>query len=272
MMAIGFTVVVGVVGLVTFTHGEVIMLGAYASFYAFQIFGNNFFIGLLAGFAASWLIGIFIYKICYERFFDAPHHISLICTIGVSMLLKNLAQIIFGPNQKPVLNVVPNQFFGIGSIGVTMMQIIIIMTVVVLSGMLFLFFDKTKWGVQLRAVSQNKKAAALMGINVRATTMLGNSIGCGFGGVAGMLLAIYYQNIVPTMGGAAGMKAFSASVLGGMVNVPAAALGGILLGLIENLGITFTSGSMRDVFAFGFLVIFLLFMPGGLSSKKGGRP
>ena len=94
LMAIGYTVIVGVVGLVTFTHGEVIMIGAFASFYAFQMFGSNFLLGLLAGFAASFLIGIFIYKVCYERFLDAPRHISLICTIGTSMLLKNLAQII----------------------------------------------------------------------------------------------------------------------------------------------------------------------------------
>jgi len=272
MMAIGYTVVVGVVGLVTFTHGEVIMLGAFASFYAFQMFGNNFLAGLLASFAASWLIGIFIYKICYERFFDAPRHISLICTIGVSMLLKNLAQIVFGPNQKPMLSILPNEFYGFGNVGVTLVQLIIIVTVVILSGLLFLFFNKTKWGIRLRAVSQNKKAAALMGINVKATTLLGNCIGCGFGGVAGMLMAIYYQNIVATMGGSAGMKAFSSSVLGGLVNVPASALGGVLLGLIENLGIAFTSGSMRDIFAFGFLVLVLLFLPGGLSSKKGARP
>ena len=272
LMAIGYTVVVGVVGLVTFTHGEVIMLGAYASYYAFQQFGNNFIVGVLAGFTASWLIGVFIYKVCYERFLDAPRHISLICTIGVSMLLKNLAQIVFGPNAKPLLNIVAPQFFGTGSFGITLMQLIIIATVIVLASLLFLFFNKTKWGVQLRAVSQNKRAAALVGINVKATSLLGNCIGCGFGGVAGMLMAIYYQNILPTMGGSAGMKAFSSSVLGGLVNVPASALGGILLGIIENLGIAFTSGSMRDIFAFGFLVLVLMVRPGGLSSKKGARP
>jgi branched-chain amino acid transport system permease protein len=272
LMAIGYSVVVGVVGLVTFTHGEVIMLGAFASYFAFQIFGNNLLIGIITSFGASALIGVFVYKVCYERFFDAPRHISLICTIGVSMLLKNLAQIIFGPNNKPLLDVVPNKFYGIDNIGVTMVQIIVIVTVISLSLLLFLFFNKTKWGVMLRAVSQDKRAAALVGINVKGTSMIGNCIGCGLGGIAGMLLAIYYQTLVATMGGTAGMKAFSSSVLGGMTDVPSAALGGLALGVIENLGITITSASFRDIFAFIFLVLVLLVKPEGFARKKGVRP
>lgn len=272
LMAIGYSVVVGVVGLVTFTHGEVIMLGAFASYFAFNIFGNNLLLGITASFAASALVGIFVYKVAYERFLDAPRHISLICTIGVSMLLKNLAQIIFGPNNKPLLNVVSNKFFGVNNIGVTMVQIIIIVTVISLSLLLFLFFNKTKWGVMMRAVSQDKRAASLVGINVKKTTLLGNSLGCGLGGVAGMLLAVYYQTLVATMGGSIGMKAFSSSVLGGLTDVPSAALGGLTLGIIENMGITITSASFRDIFAFIFLVLVLLIKPEGFARKKGVRP
>ena len=272
LMAIGYSVVVGVVGLVTFTHGEVIMLGAFASYFAFQFFGNNIFLGMVASFAASAFIGVFVYKVCYERFFDAPRHISLLLTIGVSMLLRNLAQIFIGPNAMPMLGVVENRFFGTGVVGVTLMQIIVIATVVSLSLLLFLVFNKTRWGVELRAVSQDKKAAALMGINVRLTTMLGNCIGSGLGGIAGMLLAIYYQTLIATMGGSAGMKAFSASVLGGLTDIPSAALGGLSLGIIENLGITFASASFRDIFAFIFLVLVLLVKPEGFAKKIGARP
>jgi branched-chain amino acid transport system permease protein len=218
------------------------------------------------------LIGVFVYKVCYERFFDAPRHISLICTIGVSMLLKNLTQIIIGPNNLPMLEIVPNKFFGWGTVGVTLVQIIVIVTVLSLSLLLFLFFNKTRWGVMLRAVSQDKKAAALMGINVKMTTLAGNCIGCGLGGIAGMLLAIYYQTLIATMGGSAGMKAFSASVLGGLTDVPSAALGGLCLGIIENLGITVSSASFRDIFAFIFLLLVLLFKPEGFARKKGARP
>jgi len=272
LMAIGYSVVVGVVGLVTFTHGEVIMLGAFASYFAFQLLGNNLALGILASFAASAFIGVFVYKICYERFFDAPRHISLICTIGVSMLLKNLAQILIGPNYFPLLDVVPNRFYGSGSVGVTLVQLIVIATVLSLSLLLFLFFNRTTWGVMLRAVSQDKKAAAMMGIDVKLTTLVGNCIGCGLGGIAGMLLAIYYQTLVATMGGSAGMKAFSASVLGGLTDVPSAAFGGLCLGVIENLGITFSSASFRDIFAFVFLLLVLLFKPEGFARKKGARP
>ena len=228
--------------------------------------------GILASFAASALIGVFVYKVCYERFFDAPRHVSLICTVGVSMLLKNLAQIIFGPNNKPLLEIVPNRMFSGGGVGITLVQLIVIATVVSLSLLLFLFFNNTKQGIMLRAVSQDRRAAALMGINVKAKTLLGNCIGCGLGGVAGMLLAIYYQTLIATMGGSAGMKAFSSSVLGGLTDVPSAALGGICLGVIENMGITFTSASFRDIFAFIFLVAVLILRPEGFASKKGVRP
>lgn len=272
LMAIGYSVVVGVVGLVTFTHGEVIMTGAFASYFAFQFFGNNLVLGVLASFAASAFIGIFVYKVCYERFFDAPRHISLLLTIGVSMLLKNLTQILIGPNNLPLLGIVENRFFGVGMVGVTLVQIIVIATVVSFSLLLFLLFNKTRWGVMLRAVSQDKRAAALMGINVRATTLAGNCIGSGLGGIAGMLLAIYYQTLIATMGGSAGMKAFSSSVLGGLTDIPSAALGGLSLGIIENLGITFASASYRDIFAFIFLVLVLLIKPEGFARKRGVRP
>jgi len=272
LMAIGYSVVVGVVGLVTFTHGEVIMLGAFAAYYTFEMLGNNLVVGVLASFLASAFIGIFIFKVCYERFFNAPRHISLICTIGTSMLLRNLAQIIFGPNNKPLLEVVPNRFYGQGVVGLTLVQLIVIATVIALSFLLFLFFNRTRWGIMLRAVSQDKSAAAMMGINVRLTAMLGNCIGCGLGGVAGMLLAIYYQTLVATMGGSAGMKAFSSSVLGGLTNIPSAAAGGLCLGLVENLGITISSASFRDMFAFIFLLLVLIVKPEGFARKTGVRP
>ncbi len=272
LMAIGYSVVVGVVGLVTFTHGEVIMLGAFASYFAFGLFGNNLILGIVASFVASAFVGVFVYKVCYERFFDAPRHISLLLTIGVSMLLRNLTQILIGPNYMPMLNVIDNKFYGWGVVGVTLVQVIVIITVISLSLLLFLVFNKTRWGIQLRAVSQDKKASALMGINVRFTTMMGNCIGSGLGGIAGMLLAIYYQTLIATMGGSAGMKAFSASVLGGLTDIPSAALGGLSLGIIENLGITFASASFRDIFAFIFLVLALLIKPEGFARKSGARP
>jgi branched-chain amino acid transport system permease protein len=269
LMAIGFTVVVGVTGLVTFVHGEVIMLGAFAAYYTFTAFGNNLFLGIIASFTLAWVVGVLIYKICFQRFLNCSSHISLICTIGMSMFLKNMVQIVCGPNYRPMLNVINNDFYGFGVIGFTRVQLVIIATVASLSLLLFLLLNKTQYGIKLRAVCQDKKAAAVMGINVQRTAMEGHCLGCGLGGVAGMLMAIYYQTLVATMGGTACMKAFAASVLGGLVDIPCAALGGLCLGIVENLGITLASASFRDIFAFAFLVLMLVIKPEGFAKKKG---
>lgn len=272
MMAIGYSVVVGVVGMVTFTHGEVIMIGAFAAYYTFEMAGNNILLGLLFSFAASWLIGVSVYKICYEHFFSAPRNISMLCTIGFSMVVKNLAQIIFGPNQKPMLNIIDNQIYHIGVVQISTIQLAVVAIVIVSATVLSLFFNKTRWGIKLRAVSQDKTAAYMVGINVKRTAMIGNSVGCALAGVSGMLLAIYYQTLQATMGGSLGMKAFSSSVLGGLTDIRFSALGGLCLGIIENLGITISSASFRDIFAFIFLIIMLLIRPEGFASKKGARP
>ncbi len=275
LMAIGYSVIVGVVGMVTFTYGEVMMIGAFSAYYIFQGVGNNLPLAILAAFVGSFIIGIVIYKLCYERFFNAPRHISLLCTIGISMLLKNLAQIVFGPETKPVLNIIDNKTFNINLFGavlnIKLLQIVIIILVIVLAVALTLFFNKTKWGVMLRAVSQNKDASYLMGINVKRTALLGNCIGCGFGGIAGILLSIYYYSVSATMGSSYSMKAFAASVLGGLVDIRFSALGGLCIGIIENLGIVASAAVFRDVFAFAFLILVLLFRPQGFVSKKGAR-
>ncbi len=275
MMAIGYSVIVGVVGVVTFTYGEIMMIGAFSAYYSFQFFGDNLLVAIFAAFAGSFLIGIVVYKICYERFLKAPRHISLLCTIGFSILLKNLAQILFGPEIKPVVNVIENKTFSIplgeGTIEIRLLQIAIIVMVIFFSTALTLFFNRTRYGVALRAVSQDKDASYLVGINVKKTALIGNSIGCGFGGIAGILLSLYYYMVIATMGATTSMKAFSSSVLGGLVDVRMSALGGLSLGIVENLGVAVTSSQFRDVFAFGFLILILVIRPQGFASKKGYR-
>lgn len=272
LIALGFAVIVGVVGLATFTHGEVLMIGAYASFYLFLFCGNNIILGLLASFAAAWVVGIIIYKLCYENFVNAPEHISLICTIGFSMLLKNLAQILFGTERKPMLNIVQNRIFHLGPVDISSVQLIIIATVIILSTAMMMIFNRSRWGIALRCVSQNQEAAALVGINVRRTAMIGNCIGCAMAGVAGTLIGIYYQSISPTMGTTLSLKAFAAATLGGLTSVPLSSFGGVILGMIENMGIAISSASFRDVFSFGFLIIMLVFRPTGFVKRKGVRP
>lgn len=275
LMAIGYSVIVGVVGMVTFTYGEIMMVGAFAAYYVSLLVGGNLLLMIPAAFLGSFLVGIVVYKVCYEHFFNAPRHISLLCTIGFSMLAKNLAQIIFGPDTKPLQNVIVNKVYSANVFGITiqikLLQIIIIALVVVFALLLTWFFNKTKYGVMLRAVSQNRDASYLMGINVKRVTMLGNSLGCAFGGLAGILLAINYYTVSPTMGSAYSIKAFSSSVLGGLIDLRFSALGGLCIGVIENMGITFSSASFRDIFAFGFLILVLIFRPQGFAAKKGNR-
>ena len=275
LMAIGYSTIVGVVGMVTFTYGEIMMIGAYGAFYAFQFAGNNIVLGLLFSFACSFVLGIAVYKLCYERFFNAPRHISLLCTIGFSMLVKNLVQIVFGPEVKSLPNIIQNKTFSLHLGGISLdfrlLQLVIMGLVIVLALLLTLFFNHTRRGVALRAVSQSKEAAYLVGINVKRTAMLGNCIGCGFGGIAGCLLAIYYINFYSYTFGTFSTKAFSASVLGGLVDLRLSALGGLCIGIIENLGIAFSSATFRDVFAFLFLIVMLLLRPQGFAKKKGTR-
>lgn len=275
LMAIGYSTIVGVVGMVTFTYGEIMMIGAYGAFYAFQFAGSNILLGLLFAFFCSFLLGIVVYKLCYERFFNAPRHISLLCTIGFSILIKNLVQLVFGPEVKSLPNIIVNKTFSLNIGGISLdfrlLQLVIMGLVVVFALLLTFFFNHTRAGVALRAVSQSKDAAYLVGINVRRTAMLGNCIGCGFGGIAGCLLAIYYINFYSYTFGSFSTKAFSASVLGGLVDLRMSALGGLCIGIIENLGITISSATFRDVFAFGFLILMLVLRPQGFAAKKGTR-
>ena len=257
LIAIGYSVIVGVVGMVTFTYGEIVMIGAFAAYYTFQLVGTNIVLAIFASFAASFLIGGVVYKLCYERFFNSPRHISLLCTIGFSILIKNL------------INIIENTSYAFELFGVPViikkLQIVVVALVAVSSIALTFLFQKTKYGVALRAVSQDKKAAYMVGINVKRTAMIGNCIGCGFGGVAGILLSIYYYSCSPLMGSSFSMKAFSASVLGGLVDIRMSAIGGLCIGIIENLGITISSATFRDVFAFGFLIIVLIVRPLGFA-------
>lgn len=269
LMAIGYAVIYGVVGLVTFTYGEIIMMGSFSAFYYFIAFGDNLVMAIIVGFVAAAIVGILVHKVCYQRFLDAPRYISLICTIGMSMFLKNLATIVFGSEMKGMPTFFGDQYITIGDIRIGYLKLIIIAIVILLSIILTIYLKTTRMGMKLRAVSQDKKAAALVGINVKNTTLIGNCIGCGLGGIAGILLGVYYNSVLPTMGGMAGMKAFSAMVMGGMGSIVGSAISGTIIGIVENMGIAFASSGLRDVFAFVLLVIVLVVRPQGLFAKKG---
>ena len=268
LMSIGYALIFGVVGLVTFTHGDIIMLGAFASYYCFAFLSQNLALALLGGFAVSGLMGFVVHRICYNRFFDSPRQISLICTIGMGMFLRNLVQLIAGTESKPIPNVLGRgaaEFFGIRF---SYLQLFIFTVVLAMTLVLSLFLTRTRAGMALKAVSMDRTASALVGISTRRATTIGNMIGCALAGVAGVLLAMYYGTITPTMGGTIGMKAFCCAVLGGMASIGGAALGGLLIGIFENLGIMVFGAGFRDIISFLFLIGVLLIRPEGLMGRE----
>lgn len=268
LLAIGYSMIVGVTGLVTFTYGEVVMIGAYAAYYALTGLGGNVLIALICAFIASGILGIIIFRVCCERFLNVPTYISLVCTIGFSMIIKSLAQTFFGGETKGVPEAIEG-FVTLGSIRISYLQVFIFAVVIILAIGLTFFLLKTKAGMVFRSVSQDRKAAALLGIPIKRVMITGNIIGCALAGVGGCLLALYYTNVSPLMGGSVGLKAFSSSVLGGLNNIAGAAGGGIIIGVFENLGIMFMGTGFRDVIAFVFLLVILLVKPQGLFGRKG---
>ena len=281
LMAIGYTLIVGVVGLITFAYGEMVMIGAMSAYLFYTYVTPNFFLGLLVAFISSGIAGIFIHKVAYERFLDAPKSIALLCTVGCSLLIKNLAQIAFGSQgnaMPPAFETKPFYLFGT-DLYITTIHMVVIAIVGVLAIGLSLFLYKTRVGLMLRAVSQDKMAASLVAINVKKVTLIGNIVGTGLGGIAGLLYGTYLTNVSTVFGTVVGLKAISACVLGGMTNIPGAALGALLIGILENFGIALFTSSYRDII--GFLVVFiaLSFRPEGLFvfdftkgfKRKGGK-
>ena len=273
LMAIGYSVIAGVTGMVSFCYGDLMTMGAFAAFYIFEYAGTNILFGVAASFIACWLLGIVVYKLCYERFLEAPRHITMICTFGFGIGIRNLAQILFGEARKPMLNIVENHAFQLGpQIRITLLQLTIFATVIILALLLTWFLNKTKTGISLRAISQDKTASYVVGINVKKYAMIGSCLGSSLGGIAGLLLAVYYQTVYVTMGSSLSMKSFSATVLGGLTDVGFSAFGGLCIGVIENIGIALSNASFRDLFTFSFLMLVLIIRPQGFATKKGVRP
>ena len=244
------------------------MLGAFAAYFAFAILPGNFFAAIIAGFVLSGLMGFVVHRICYNRFFNAPRQVSLICTIGMGMFIRNFVQVFIGTETKPIPDLFGAKAIVVAGLRINYMTLFILAVVLVMVIFLTLFLNFTRLGLSLRSVAQDKTAAALCGIDTKKATTIGNMLGCALGGVAGVLYAVNYGSIVPTMGGSIGLKAFCCAVLGGMANIPGAAIGGLLIGIFENLGIALFSASVRDIVSFVFLIGILLIKPEGLFSRR----
>lgn len=267
IIALGYTMVYGIAKMLNFAHGDVIMIGGYVCFFAVQRFNLPPVIGIIVAMLACTLLGIIIERLAYKPLRSAPSLAVLITAIGVSYFLQNAAQLLWTSNPKVFASVVGNGVLQLGELTISYVTLLTVVVCVVIMIALTLFVNKTKMGKAMRAVSEDKGAAQLMGIDVNTTISTTFAIGSGLAAVAGVLLCSAYPTLMPTTGSMPGIKAFTAAVFGGIGSIPGAFLGGLLLGIIENLAKAYISTQLSDAIVFAVLIIVLLVKPAGLLGK-----
>ena len=270
IIALGYTMVYGIAKMLNFAHGDVIMIGAYISFCATQYLGLPAIVSVAMAMAVCTVLGIVIEGLAYRPLRQAASLAVLITAIGVSYLLQNAALMIWGSTPKnftSVFSVGSISLFG-GTLIITSETILTVLANIVIMIALTAFTSKTKIGKAMRAVSEDKGAAELMGINVNATISITFAIGSALAAVAGVLLCSSYPTLEPTTGSMPGIKAFTAAVFGGIGSIPGAMIGGILLGVIEIFGGAYVSTELGNAFVFAVLIVVLLVKPAGLLGKQ----
>lgn len=268
LLALGYTMVYGIIQLINFAHGEIYMIGAFAGYYASSVLGLPLLPTLLVAMIASALLGILIEKIAYKPLRKSPRIALLITAIGVSLFLQNIMSKFVGtaPKHFPeLINLKPITFLGLNLDWKTIFMFAVSALLVLL--LQFIVY-KTKVGKAMRAASYDIEAASLMGINVNNTISLTFAIGSALAGIAGVLVAISYPSITPYIGIMPGLKAFVAAVLGGIGSIPGALIGGLSIGLLETLSKAYISTTFSDAIVFGILIVILLIKPAGLLGKK----
>jgi branched-chain amino acid transport system permease protein len=266
LIALGYTMVYGIVRLINFAHGDVFMVGAYLGFYAITRAMLPFPLALLAAMAGCAVLGVVIERVAYKPLRRAPRIAALITAIGVSLFLEYFTSLrfVFGPDYRSFPRPFAVRNFVLGGVTISNIQIVVFTVAVVLLVLLQLFVQKTKTGMAMRAVSFDKDTARLMGINVDVIISITFAIGSALAAAGGVLYGIAYPQINPFMGIMPGLKAFVAAVLGGIGIIPGAMIGALIMGLVEVLSAAFVSSTMRDAFAFGILILVLLVKPAGI--------
>ena len=268
LIAIGYTMVYGIAKMINFAHGDIIMVGAYALYFSISVLGLPVPVALLLTVIVCSVLGVLIEKIAYKPLRKAQPLAVLITAIGMSFFLQSSSLLIFGSTPIPFQSVIPNENIKVGPVVISSITLVTLVVTAVAMILLTLFINKTKLGSAMRAVSEDKGAAELMGINVNSTISMAFAIGSALAAVAGILYISQYQSMKPTLGALPGIKAFVAAVLGGIGSIPGAMLGGILLGLIESVSKAYISTELADAIVFGVLIVVLLFRPSGLLGKK----
>lgn len=271
IIALGYTMVYGIAKMLNFAHGDIIMVGGYVVFTAINSVGLPAIPAIIISMIFCTVLGIVIEGIAYRPLRNASSSLAVLITaIGVSYFLQNAALLIFGANMKSFASVVtvPAIKLAGGSLVITGEVMVTVAVCIVIMAFLMLFVNFSKPGRAMLAVSEDKGTAQLMGVNVNATITLTFAIGAGLAAVAGVLLCSAYPSLTPTTGAMPGIKAFVAAVFGGIGSIPGAMVGGILLGVIENLSKAYISSQVADAIVFSVLIIVLLVKPTGIFGKK----
>ena len=274
LIALGYTMVYGIAKMLNFAHGDVIMIGSYVVFFTFGTSGMNPILSIVLSMVVCTVLGVVLERVAYRPLREAPSLAVLITAIGVSYLLQQVAQLTWSSNPKSFISVIsgipflqPLSLFG-GQLTISAETIVTIVVCVVIMVVLIWFVNNTSAGHAMLAVSEDRGAAQLMGVNVNATISLTFAIGSALAAVAGALLCSSYPTLQPTTGAMPGIKAFVAAVFGGIGSIPGAFLGGILLGIIENLSKAYISTQLSDAIVFLVLIVVLIVKPTGLLGKK----
>lgn|SRR6056297_574267 len=279
LIALGYSMVYGVMKLINFAHGDLFTLGSFIG-YTLLVMGTAYVtstFGVWGGMIAAMLVaaifigamGLIVERLAYRPIYPAGRLPAVVSALGVSIIIQNSIMVIWGARpQAYTSNVIPNYMLNIAGLRITVLQIIILILSFLFMGLLYYVIQKTTFGAAIRASALDRETAALMGININLIIFFIFALGPALGGTAGVMVGMYYRKITFIMGWNYGLKAFTATILGGIGNIPGAMLGGLLLGILEMLGSVYISTAYKDVFVFLILILVLIFRPTGILGEK----
>ncbi|BAU26351.1 branched-chain amino acid transport system permease protein [Aneurinibacillus soli] len=271
LVALGYTLIFGVLEIINMAHGEIFMFGAFVGLMTVLHYKGSLLMAIIAAIIATMLIGLLMEWIALRplrRQKGASHLASLISTIGISIFLENLAHKLFGPETQPFPIPFTNVTYEVGSVRISLVQIIIFTIAVAVMIALQLWLGKTRYGRALRATAENIETAAILGVNTRRIILLTVLLASALGGLAGVLVGMGFNAVTPTMGVSVGLKGLAIIILGGMGSVPGAMVGGLVLGVTEVLAVVYGDSAYRDAVAFGMIIVILLLRPQGIFGSK----
>jgi len=279
LIALGYSMVYGVMKLINFAHGDLFALGSYLG-YTLLVMGTAYVtstLGIWGGMIAAILVaaigtgvmGLLVERLAYRPIYPTGRLPAVVSALGVSIFLQNAIMVVWGARpQAYTSDVIPSYMLNIGGLRITVLQILILLLSFLLMGVLYYIVQKTTFGAAIRASALDRETAALMGININLIIFFIFALGPALGGTAGVMVGIYYRRISFIMGWNYGLKAFTATILGGIGNIPGAMIGGLILGVLEMLGSTYISTPYKDVFVFLVLILVLIFRPRGILGEK----